>query len=129
MKDKIALVIDDEILIRMMLSEFLEDQGFTTYEAENGAEGLQLYRDKKPNIVVLDLRMPVLDGFGFLKEANVIDNDMCDVIVLTGHGGASDKKLSMELGAKEFFRKPFEHDDLVEAASRLVESQNKNNTP
>ena len=126
MNEKIALVIDDEVLIRMMLSEFLQDCGFTTYEAENGFEGLQLYKEKKPNIVILDLRMPVLDGFGFLKESKVSENDMCDVIVLTGHGGSSDKKLSMELGAKVFFRKPFEHDELVEAASKLVEAQLEN---
>ena len=125
MKGKVALVIDDEILIRMMLAEFLEDRGFTTYKAENGYEGLELYEEKKPNIVVLDLRMPVIDGFGFLKQANVSENDDCDVIVLTGHGGSSDKQLTLELGAKKFFRKPFEHDELVDAAVNLVELQDK----
>jgi len=123
MENKVALVIDDEVLIRMMLAEFLEDRGFTTHEAENGYEGLSLYKEIKPNIVVLDLRMPVIDGFGFLEEVNVAENDCCDVIVLTGHGGNNDKKRSLELGASEFFRKPFEHDELVETAVRLVKAQ------
>ena len=123
MKNKIALVVDDEVLIRMMLAEFLEDKGFETFQAENGFEALKLYEKVKPNIVILDLRMPVLDGFGFLKESKVSENDNCDVIVLTGHGGANDKKVSLELGAKVFFRKPFEHNELVDAALELVKLQ------
>lgn len=123
MTDKVALVVDDEQLIRMMTAEFLEDCGFTTYEAENGREALEFYHKVNPSVIILDLRMPIIDGFGFLEEANIPDNDSCDVIVLTGHGGVNDKSRSFELGAKGFFKKPFEHDELIKAAIELVENQ------
>ena len=118
--DKVALVIDDEPLIRMMLAEFLEDIGLTVYEAENGSEGIEIYRDKNPNIVIVDLRMPILDGFGFLTESEVVDNPDCHVIVLTGHGGMDDKSRAEALGADVFMKKPFESDELVDIVEKLL---------
>lgn len=123
MRDRVALVVDDENLIRMMLSEILEEQGFIIYEAANGFDALQLYREHSPNVVVLDLYMPVLDGFGFLKESEVASNDVCDVIILTGNGGDKDKKKTLELGAKVFLEKPFDTDVLIDEVNKLITSQ------
>lgn len=120
---KVALIVDDEPLIRMMVSEYLEEYGFKTYEAENGLQALDLYREKAPNIVVLDLRMPVMDGFEFLKKADVSSNKACDVIVLTGQADENDQERLLSLGAKECFIKPFDPDTLIEAVEKLIVSQ------
>lgn len=120
---KKALVVDDEPLIRMMIAEFLEDAGFQVSQAADGAAGLDLYRREEPNVVILDLRMPVMDGFMFLREADVAHNPRCGVIVLTGHGGADDHEEARRLGAAKFMRKPFDHDELVNIARELAEER------
>jgi len=121
--DKIALVVDDEPLIRMMISEYLEEFGFETFEAENGLEALELYHEKCPSIVVLDLRMPVMDGFEFLKKAEIAANSSCDVVVLTGQADEADKGRVKALGAKQCFIKPFDPDVLIEAVEGLLAAQ------
>jgi len=120
---KIAQVVDDEALIRMMISEYLGDFGFETFEAENGLEALDLYHEKHPNIVVLDLRMPVMDGFEFLKKAEIAANSSCDVVVLTGQADETDKGRVKALGAKQCFIKPFDPETLIETVEELVAAQ------
>ncbi len=120
---KRALIIEDEPLIRMMLVEFLEEVDFDVVEAHNGQAGIELYNSCTPNIVILDLRMPIVDGIAFLEKINVKENKNCDVIVFSGHGGGKEEKRSLELGASIFLKKPFDHEELVSNVQRLVAAQ------
>jgi len=123
--EKIALVVDDEPLIRMMISEYLNEFGFETFEAENGLKALDLYHEKCPNIVVLDLRMPVMDGFEFLEKADITANSSCDAVILTGQADEADTSRVKALGAKQCFMKPFDPDALIEAVEELLSAQGR----
>ena len=87
-KDKI-LVIDDEPLIFDSIEDTLADE-YQLCHAENGAVGLRLLQEFQPILVILDIRMPVMDGFEFLQQIGVSANDPFSVIVLSGHAAGSD---------------------------------------
>ncbi len=101
------LVIDDEATVRMSISDCLADEHFEILMAENGKEGLAVYYDFKPAIIILDLRMPVMDGAEFLRTLNLQQQELVSVIVLTGHGGDDDIETCYNLGVTSFMRKPF----------------------
>jgi two-component system alkaline phosphatase synthesis response regulator PhoP len=99
------LVVDDKANVREMLKDFLSEQGYRVVTAENGQEALYVSRYEKPNLILLDLMMPQMDGFGFLpafrRESNV------PVILLTARVEESDKVIGLELGADDYVTKPF----------------------
>jgi len=99
------LIIDDESAIRLSIAAFLEDNNFRIATAENGKEGLKIFFKEKPKIVITDLRMPVIDGFGVLKQ--VVDfSPETPVIILTGQGTMIDAIEAIKLGAWDFVTKP-----------------------
>ncbi len=107
-----VLVCDDEELIRWSLCEHLQQQGYRTIEAENGKQALELVREHAPSILLLDLKMPVMDGLATLRALRESDQDL-PVIVITAHGGVESAIEATRLGASGYLAKPF---DLREAA-------------
>jgi two-component system, sensor histidine kinase and response regulator len=106
-----VLIIDDEPLIRDSIGCFLEDSGFEVRQAENGAEGLALYRRNPPDIILVDLRMPKVDGLDVL--ANVTrETPELPIIIISGTGVLQDAIEALRLGAWDFLTKPI-HDMLV----------------
>ena len=100
-----VLIIDDEPSIRISIAAFLEDHNFRIATAENGEEGLKIFFKEKPKVVITDLRMPIIDGFGVL--AQVVDySPETPVIILTGQGTMSDAIEAIRLGAWDFLTKP-----------------------
>lgn len=99
------LVVDDKANVRAMLKDFLSEQGYRVVTAENGEEALNVSRHEKPNLILLDLMMPQMDGYAFLpafrRESNV------PVIILTARVEESDKVIGLELGADDYMTKPF----------------------
>lgn len=99
------LVVDDKANVREMLKDFLGEQGYRVVTAENGQDALYVSRYEKPNLVLLDLMMPQMDGFAFLpafrRESGV------PVILLTARMEESDKVIGLELGADDYVTKPF----------------------
>lgn len=99
------LVVDDKANVREMLKDFLGEQGYRVVTAENGQDALYVSRYEKPNLVLLDLMMPQMDGFAFLpafrRESSV------PVILLTARLEESDKVIGLELGADDYVTKPF----------------------
>lgn len=105
-KDKI-LIIDDEEIVHESIKDALEDEGFEVISAYNGEEGLKAYGQHHPILLILDLRMPVMDGLKFLAALDVKPDAPFSVIVLTGHGGSEDMEKCYDLGIRSFLRKPF----------------------
>ncbi len=105
-----VLVIDDESAIRSSFSYFLEDLGYTVYQAENGRDGLQKLQDKQPDVILTDLRMPELDGLEVLKQVASIAPET-PVVVISGTGRIQDVVEALHLGAWDYLLKPVE--DLV----------------
>jgi DNA-binding NtrC family response regulator len=115
MSDRIV-VCDDEELIRWSLCEHLEQEGYTTIAVANGQECLDAVRQHAPAAVLMDLKMPVMDGLTALRTLRESDNDL-PVIVITAHGGVESAIEATRLGASGYIGKPF---DLREASLQLA---------
>ena len=103
-KEKKVLIVEDEKPIAKALQLKLQKSGFIAEVAGNGKEGLEAYKKMKPDLILLDLIMPVMDGFGFLSEMRQKDKTTA-VIVLTNLGQAEDLAKTLKLGASQYFIK------------------------
>ena len=99
-----VLIIDDEPSVRALLDMKLRHQGYDVFFADNGWKGLQLYRQEHPDVIVLDLRMPELDGVAVLKEIRRVDPKQ-PVIILTGDTTPETERQVRALGVSEFIIK------------------------
>ena len=104
------LVVDDERAIREVIAELLELEGYTVEQATNGAEALDRIADPPPSLVLLDMRMPVLDGWGVARVLNERGVNV-PIVVLTAAKDA--QKWAAEIGAAGHLAKPFEATDLL----------------
>ena len=101
------LIVDDEANIRLMVRTALESEGYTIQEAANGREALKIIEHEQPDLVVLDLSMPVLDGTGMLKEMKQMTLEHRPrVVVLTAYGSIAAAVTATRLGAVDFLEKP-----------------------
>jgi len=119
---KTILVVDDARNIRVMVSSYLEQEGFRVVGAANGAEALSQARLESPDLIVLDLMMPEMGGYEFLREYG--RDHHTPIIVLTARVEESDKLLGLEMGADDYMTKPFSMRELtarVRAVLRRVD--------
>lgn len=108
---KRVLVIDDEKNMRWAIKKALEKEGYMIYEAANGQEGLEKLEETYPNLILLDLRMPIMDGMEALQRIKKINEDI-PVIMLTAHGTMESAVEAMKLGALDYISKPFDIEEL-----------------
>lgn len=125
-----VLIVDDDAAFRKALAKSLERKGYQTATAENGEDALQHPKLYECNAVVVDMRMPVMDGITLLHELHEIDPDL-PVIVLTGHGDIESAIDAIKKGAFHYFTKPCEISELdiylqKAIANRRVIQDNKN---
>ncbi|OQW95116.1 MAG: transcriptional regulator [Beggiatoa sp. IS2] len=115
------LVVDDEPDIRGLLKEILEDEGFTISVAENGQAARQFQREQHPDLVLLDIWMPDIDGISLLKEWR--ENGLMDntVIMMSGHGTVETAVEATRLGAYDFIEKPLSIAKLLITINRALE--------
>ena len=118
------LVADDNESIRMLMDDFLTQKGFEVLLAENGNEALDIFNANFPPVIILDLRMPDLDGIGFLKSMDPQKMTTHGVIVMTGHGDDDAIKTCFELGVQSFLRKPVNLFELQGSISRCLHLHN-----
>lgn len=108
---KTILVVDDKASVRRLVQEYLTEEGFRVVTATNGHEALFAARHEKPDLILLDLMMPEMGGYEFMrlytKEAST------PIVVLTAKVEESDKVLGLELGADDYVTKPFSMRELV----------------
>ncbi|MDP9320016.1 MAG: response regulator [Chloroflexota bacterium] len=109
------LIVDDDAEILAMLRDFLEGEGFAIRTATNGAEALEALEDVAPALILLDMRMPVLDGWAFaaqLRERQVA----YPIVVMTAAESA--RNWAEEIGATGYIAKPFDVDELLQTIER-----------
>jgi two-component system KDP operon response regulator KdpE len=111
LKDKLILVVDDEPRIVSFMRMNLELEGCRVISASNGREALERARDDMPDIVLLDIMMPGMDGFEVLRRLR--EWSTVPVIVLTAKDDEDDRIRGLELGADDYIGKPFSHRELV----------------
>lgn len=114
------LIVDDEELIRRTLCEILSFNHFPTIEASNGRDALEIFEKEKPVAVLLDLRMPEMDGIETLKKLKKI-NPLVPVIIVTAHGDIPTAVEAIKLGAYDFIVKPPKFDRLIITLRRAIE--------
>jgi DNA-binding response OmpR family regulator len=114
---KTILVVDDEPKIVKLVRDYLERAGFGVSVAVDGKSALSLARLEKPDMVILDLGLPQMDGLDVTRELRKVSN--VPVIILTGRSEESDKLIGLELGADDYITKPFSPKELV-ARVRVV---------
>lgn len=105
------LIIEDEKNISEIVAKYLEKEGYTTLIASDGIEGLALFRDSNPDIVISDVMMPTIDGFEVLREIRLISD--VPVIMLTAKQEEVDRLKGFENGADDYVTKPFSPKELV----------------
>ncbi len=110
------LVVDDDPTILATVSEALDLEGFPVVTATNGREALDELARHRPSLVLLDMRMPVLDGWGFMRAIREQGLTLT-VVVMTAAADAG--RWGREIGAQAVLAKPFELDDLIHAVERL----------
>ena len=109
--EKTILIVEDDVNIRELLQLYLAQEGYRIETAQDGADGLRAFKRVHPDLVLLDLMMPVMDGAQMIRELRTFSNT--PVIVLTAKGEVFDKVALLELGADDYITKPFEMREVI----------------
>jgi two-component system, OmpR family, alkaline phosphatase synthesis response regulator PhoP len=115
-----VLVVDDEPQVVWMLQFSLEAEGFQTFAARDGRRALDELRQHRPELMLLDIMMPVMDGWSVLQEIRDLpEGERPRVVVVSARASLRDRAKAAELGAVAFVAKPFNVDDLLGVLNRL----------
>ncbi|WP_295392066.1 sigma-54 dependent transcriptional regulator [uncultured Thiodictyon sp.] len=117
------LVVDDEPDIRGLVQEILEDEGYQVSGAESGAAARLALRERRPDLILLDIWMPDLDGISLLKEWAQDQGLPCPVIMMSGHGTVETAVEATRLGAYDFLEKPLSMAKLLLTVGRALEAE------
>lgn len=109
--NNLLLIVEDEDSLRKLLTGHLKAEGFNTVEAQDGVEAITTWKEKKPDLVILDIMLPQKSGLEVLKEIRTTDNT--PVIMLTARVEEIDKLLGLEMGADDYITKPFSPRELT----------------
>jgi DNA-binding response OmpR family regulator len=115
---KKILIIEDEPGILLGIKDEFESEGYEVYTAENGEDGLAKAKQYKPDLIILDIMMPVLDGYEVCKRLRM-EGDNTPIIMLTVKDKEIDKVLGLELGADDYVTKPFSLRELMARAKAI----------
>jgi len=111
-KNRQLLVVEDDANIRRGIVDILESEGYEVSTAQNGAEGLKMFKQNKYDLVLLDLMMPEMSGYDVCKEIRKRDTQI-PVLILTAKSQEIDKVVGLELGADDYITKPFGVKELI----------------
>ena len=111
MDKKKLLIVDDQNGIRVLLMEVFTSEGYETFEASNGKLALDIVRNESPDLVLLDMKIPGMDGLEILKHVKAINRSI-KVIMMTAYGELDMIKEATDLGAVMHFTKPFDIDEM-----------------
>jgi two-component system chemotaxis response regulator CheY len=114
-----VLIVDDAEFLRLRLTKMLDAGGYEVFEAENGLKAVTTYKEIHPDVVLMDITMPEMDGLTALKEIVGFDAQ-ARVVMLTALGQESVVLEAVKSGARDFVVKPFEQDRVMNAISKLL---------
>jgi len=120
--DKKILVVDDEERVVQSIAGVLEDEGFQVASAKSGEEAIGIFQQEKPDVALVDIWMPGMDGIEVLKRLKGISPD-CQVIMISGHATISTAMTAVKLGAFDFIEKPLSLDLLLQTIRRALNQQ------
>jgi CheY-like chemotaxis protein len=120
---KTILVVEDALLNIKLIREILTYRGDTVFEAANGREGIDLAIEKKPDLILMDIQMPVMDGMEATRliKANPATRHI-PIVALTGYATDGDKKRMLEAGCDGYLSKPFKIKELLQAIDVFFDS-------
>lgn len=113
------LVVDDAEFLRVRISKMLSSEGHEIIEAENGVKAVETYKKAHPDVVLMDITMPEMDGLTALREIRSYDSS-AKVVMLTALGQESVVLEAIKAGARDFVVKPFEKERVLSAVAKLV---------
>ncbi|HEX9061054.1 MAG TPA: response regulator [Clostridia bacterium] len=117
---KKVLIVDDAAFMRMMIKDILSKNGYEVVgEAENGARAIEKFKELVPDLVVMDITMPEVDGIQAVKEIKKINNDS-KIIMCSAMGQQAMVIESIQAGARDFIVKPFQAERVVEAVKKVL---------
>ena len=114
----IVLIVDDEEMIRDVLKEYVEFEGYEAYEAADGMEAVKMCKESDYDVILMDIMMPRLDGFSAVKEIRKSKN--IPVIMLSARGEEYDKLFAFELGVDDYVTKPFSPKEVMARIGAVI---------
>ena len=115
------LIVDDEKNMRMILSKILKNAGYEIYQAESGKQALREVKKSSPDLVLLDLKLPDINGIEVLEKIKQHDNSII-VIMLTAYGDIKNAVEAMKLGAYDYLKKPFDNEEMILVIEKALEN-------
>ena len=122
MRKSTVLVVDDEYNAREGLAALLDDEGYEVFTAENGAEGLERGHERNPDVILCDLKMPVMDGMTMFEQLKERGSNS-SFIVMTAFGTVKTAVNAMQMGAEDYLTKPVDLDELQIVIERTLEKR------
>jgi two-component system chemotaxis response regulator CheY len=117
---KNILLVDDAAFMRMMLKDILTKNGYTVIgEAENGAQAIEKFKELRPNLVILDITMPEMDGIQAARGIKAADPNAL-IVMCSAMGQQSMVVESIQAGARDFIVKPFQPNRVLEAVQKVI---------
>jgi chemosensory pili system protein ChpA (sensor histidine kinase/response regulator) len=118
------MIVDDSITVRRVMERFLERNGMRVVTAKDGLDAVSQLQDHKPDIILLDIEMPRMDGYEFASHVRN-DERFSDVpiIMITSRVGDKHRARAIELGVNDYLGKPYQDMELLEAIQRLLEER------
>lgn len=113
------MIVDDELIVRKSLADWLKEEGFDILTAEDGYKAIDLVEKEKVDCVILDLKMPGIDGIQVLKEIRARRPDT-KVIMITAYGTIQNAVEAMKIGASDYITKPFDPKEIVDSIKRAI---------
>ena len=116
------LVVDDDLNICELLKLYLENEGYAVFTANDGQEAVDKFKNKTPDLVLLDIMLPKMDGWQVCREIRKVSS--APIIMLTAKGETFDKVLGLELGADDYVVKPFSPKELMMRVAAVIKRSN-----
>ncbi|MEM6530161.1 MAG: response regulator transcription factor [Chloroflexota bacterium] len=124
---KTIMVVDDKISVQMLIEDYLTERGYRVVRASNGRDALLVARNEKPDLILLDIMMPEMDGYEFIRTYRKEQDT--PIILLTAKLEEADKVVGLELGADDYVTKPFGMAELVARVRAVIRRSEKTKEP
>jgi DNA-binding NtrC family response regulator len=116
-----VLVIDDDEITLALMHNILEEEGYSIFSTADGPQGIQIYKEREPDVVILDLALPSMNGLEVLRKLKRHDPD-AKIIVVTGHGSEESAKVALRYGAWGYIEKPVDFATFLHQIRTAAES-------